>query len=347
MKRWKTQLAGVAKALSAAAVLGFAAQAGAAEITWDRLLNADKDPNNWLMYHGSFKGWHYSALDQINKNNVKNLSVAWIHTPSASKRGIQSFPVVADGILYYTSSTGQVWALDAATGAFIWKYQAKIDQERAEGTFYNPYNRGLALGYGKVYIGTVDGRMIALDQKTGQVVWDNMILTVEKGNKGFTGAPVIVKDKVLIGSNGGELSGCCGPIFAVNAGTGEVEWQYDTIGGDERSRDSWQNDSWKVGGGGGWMTGTYDAETNSVWWGTANPAPDYDWAGENWMTEGPRPGTNLYSSSVVVLDADTGKLKAYFSEMPHDAWDFDARRASSCSSTAAASATWCTRTRAA
>jgi len=324
MKRWNNKLAGVAKALSAAAVIGFAVQAGAAEITWDRLLNADKDPNNWLMYHGSFKGWHYSALSEINKTNVRNLKVAWVHTPSASKRGIQSFPLVADGVLYYTSSTGQVWALDAASGAFIWRYQAKIDQERADGTFYNPYNRGLAIGYGKVFIGTVDGRLIALDAKTGQVVWDNMILTVEKGNKGFTGAPVIVKDKVIIGANGGELSGCCGPIFAVNAGTGEVEWQFDTIGGDQRSRDSWQNDSWKTGGGGGWMTGTYDPKTNSVWWGTANPAPDYDWAGENWMTEGPRPGTNLYSSSVVAIDADSGKLKAYFSEMPHDAWDFDA-----------------------
>ena len=131
MKRWKTQLAGVAKALSAAAVLGFAAQAGAADITWDRLLNADKDPNNWLMYHGSYKGWHYSALDQINKNNVKNLKVAWIHSPSTGKRGIQSFPLVADGILYYTSTTGQIWALDAASGAFIWSYKAKIDEERA------------------------------------------------------------------------------------------------------------------------------------------------------------------------------------------------------------------------
>lgn len=315
---WKTQLAGVA------AAVGFAMQAGAADITWDRLLNADKDPNNWLMYHGSLKGWHYSGLDQINKNSVKNLGIAWIHTPAASKRGVQSFPVVADGVLYYTSSTGQIYALDAATGTKIWAYKAKIDQERAEGTFYNPYNRGLAIGYGKVYMGTVDGRMIALDAKTGELVWDNMILTVEKGNKGFTGAPIIVKDKVLIGSTGGELSGCCGPIFAVNAESGEVEWQFDTIGGDERSRASWGNDSWKIGGGGGWMTGTYDPMTNSVWWGTANPAPDYDWAGENWMTDGPRPGTNLYSSSVVVLDADSGTLKAYFSEMPHDAWDFDA-----------------------
>jgi len=317
MNRWKTQLASVA------AAAGFAMQAGAADVTWDRLLNADKDPNNWLMYHGSFKGWHYSGLDQINKNSVKNLGVAWIHTPAASKRGVQSFPVVADGVLYYTSSSGQIYALDAASGTKIWAYKAKIDQERAEGTFYNPYNRGLAIGYGKVYIGTVDGRMIALDAKTGELAWDNMIMTVEKGNKGFTGAPVIVKDKVLIGSNGGELSGCCGPIFAVNAESGEVEWQFDTIGGDERSRNSWGNDSWKIGGGGGWMTGSYDPVTNSVWWGTANPAPDYDWAGENWMTEGPRPGLNLYSSSVVVLDADTGTLKAYFSEMPHDAWDFD------------------------
>lgn len=314
---WKTQLAGVA------AAVGFALQAGAADVSWDRLLNADKDPNNWLMYHGSFKGWHYSGLDQINKNNVKNMGIAWIHTPAASKRGVQSFPVVADGVLYYTSSSGQIYALDAASGTKVWAFKAKIDQERAEGTFYNPYNRGLAIGYGKVYTATVDGRLIALDAKTGEVVWDNMIMTVEKGNKGFTGAPVIVKDKVLIGSNGGELSGCCGPIFAVNAESGEVEWQFDTIGGDERSRNSWGNDSWKIGGGGGWMTGTYDPITNSVWWGTANPAPDYDWAGENWMTEGPRPGTNLYSSSVVVLDADTGTLKAYFSEMPHDAWDFD------------------------
>ena len=321
MTRWSTKLAGVAKALSAAAVISFALQAGAAEVTWDRLLNADKDPNNWLMYHGSFKGWHYSALDQINKNNVKNLKVAWIHTPSTSKRGIQSFPLVADGILYYTSSTGQVWALDAATGAFIWKYAAKIDWERAP--FAIAYNRGIAIGYGKVYMGTVDGRIIALDAKTGRVVWDNMIRTVEKGSKAFTGAPLIVKDKVLIGAFGGDLSGCCGPIYAVNAQTGEVEWEFDTIGGDERSRASWGNDSWKVGGGGGWMTGTYDPKTNSVWWGTANPAPDYDWAGENWMTEGPRPGTNLYSSSVVVLDPDSGKLKAYFQEIPHDAWDFD------------------------
>ena len=321
MKRWSTRLTGAAMALSAAAMVGISMQAGA--VDWDRLRNADKDPNNWLMYHGTFNGHHYSDLNQINSQNVKALQVAWIHTPGASKRGVQSFPLAVDGVLYYTSASGQVWALDGATGEMIWKYQAKLDQDRSEGTFYNPYSRGLAIGHGNVFIGTTDGRMIALDMKTGKVVWDKTILTVEGGNKGFTGAPVVVKDMVVIGSNGGELSGCCGPIFAVDAKTGEVRWQFDTIGGDERSKASWGNDSWKTGGGGGWMTGSYDENTNSIWWGTANPAPDYDWGGDKWKTTGARPGDNLYSSSVVVLNADTGELKSWFQEMPHDAWDFD------------------------
>ncbi len=310
------------KALALAiAMLGSASVS--AEVTWDKLLNANKDPNNWMMYHQSFDGYHHSELDQINTGNVDKLGVAWIHTPNASKRGIQSFPLAVDGVLYYTSASGKVWALDGATGKPIWTYQAKIDNERGDGTIYSPYNRGIAIAYDKLYFGTVDGRVIALDIKTGKPVWDKMVMSVEKGNKGFTGAPLIVKDKLIIGSNGGELSGCCGPIFGLNAQTGETIWQFDTVGGDERSRDSWKNETWKTGGGGGWMTGQYDPKTNSVWWGTANPAPDYDYSGANWATEGARPGENLYTSSVIVLDPDTGKLKSYFQEMPHDAWDFD------------------------
>ena len=321
MQRWT--FTAVAKTLSAAAFIGFASQAMSADVTWDRLLNADKDPNNWMMYHQSFNGWHHSGLDQINAGNVKDLKVAWQHTPGAAKRGIQSFPLAVDGVLYYTNTTGQVWAIDGATGAVIWRHQAKIDTERAEGTIYHPYNRGVAIAYGKVYTGTTDGRLIALDAKSGKVVWDKTIMGIEGGNKGFTGAPLVVKDKVLIGAAGGELSGCCGPIYAVNAHTGEVAWKFDAIGGDERSRASWGNDSWKTGGSGGWMTGSYDVKTNTVWWGTGNPAPDFDTVGKNWMTDGARPGLNLYSSSVVALDADSGKLKTYFQEIPHDKWDFD------------------------
>lgn len=321
MTRWTTSAA--VKAITAVAFVGFASQAMAADVTWDRLLNAQNDDANWMMYHKDFTGHHHSGLKQINTRNVKNLKLAWQHNPAATKRGIQGFPLAVDGMVYYTTTSGTIWALNGATGQPVWHHAAKIDVERAEGTFYNPYNRGLAIGHGNVYMGTTDGRLIALNAKSGEVVWDNEIMSVAKGNKGFTGAPVIVKDMVILGANGGELAGCCGPIYAVDAKSGSVTWQFDTIGGDQRSRDSWGNDSWKIGGGGGWMTGSYDPATNTVWWGTANPAPDYDYIGGDWMNNGPRPGLNLYSSSVVVLDADSGELSAYFQEMPHDAWDFD------------------------
>lgn len=322
MKRWQGKLRAVTALLVAAGAIGTGASA-LAEVTPEQLLNADQQGNDWLMYHQNYKGWHHSSLSEINASNVKGLKVAWIHTPGAAKRGVQSFPLVVDGTLYYTTANSTLWALDGATGQVLWKFQPKIDEERGLGTIYNPYNRGVAVGGGNIYVGTIDGRMLAVDMKTGKQVWDTQLLTVEKGNKGFTGAPLVVKDKVIIGSNGGELSGCCGPIFGVDAKTGKKVWQFDTIGGDERSRASWGNDSWKVGGGGGWMAGNWDPKTNTVFWGTANPAPDYDWAGEKWKTDGPRPGENLYSSSVVALDADTGKLKSWFQEMPHDAWDFD------------------------
>jgi PQQ-dependent dehydrogenase (methanol/ethanol family) len=312
----------IASAVAAALLAGGTA-ARAGEIDANALLNADKDPNNWIMYHGTYKSWNYSALDQINASNVKDLKIAWMHTPGANKRGVQSVPLAIDGVIYYTTADSVVWALDGATGAFLWKFTPKIDEERAQGTVYNPYNRGVAAGYGKLFVGTVDGRLIAVDMKTGKALWDTQLMSTEKGNKGFTGAPLVVKDKVIIGSNGGEYSGCCGPIFGVDQATGKVAWQFDTVGGDERSRASWKNDTWKQGGGGGWMTGGYDPKTNSVFWGTANPAPDYDWSGDNFMTEGPRPGDNLYTSGVVALDADTGKLKSYFQENPHDNWDFD------------------------
>jgi PQQ-dependent dehydrogenase (methanol/ethanol family) len=295
----------------------------AAEIDANALLQADQKANDWTMYHQSYKSWNHSALDQINISNVRELKIAWIHTPGAGKRGVQSTPLAIDGALYYTTTHSQVWALDGATGAFLWKFEPKIDEQRAASTLYDPYNRGVAAGYGKLYLGTVDGHVIAIDIKTGKAVWDKEVLTIEKGSKGFTGAPLVVKDKVIIGANGGEYSGCCGPIFALDAQTGTVVWRFDTIGGDERSRASWGNDSWKTGGGGGWMPGTYDANTNTVFWGTANPAPDYDWGGDKWQSEGARPGENLYTSGVVALDADTGKLKSYFQENPHDAWDFD------------------------
>ncbi len=279
-------------------------------------------PNDWLTYHGAYNGWNYSGLDQINANNVKDLSVAWVHVPGRSTRGLQSVPLVADGVLYYTGSYSRVFALDGATGAVLWSYFPELDDTLVARQTHSPYNRGVALGQGKVFVGTVDGRLIALDMKTGKVAWDTKLQDSQKLTVGFTGAPLYAKGMVVIGSQGGEWPGR-GPIYGVDAETGQVKWTFITVAPTEDSKKSWGNDSWRTGGGGGWMPGTYDGTTNTLYWGTANPAPLYDWSGPDWKTTGARPGENLYTTSVIGLDLDTGNLKFYHQELPHDSWDFD------------------------
>ena len=248
--------------------------------------------------------------------------MAFIEQVGRSTRGLETMPLAKDGILYYSGSYSKVFAVKGDTGEILWSYVPKLDEETVARQTHSPYNRGMAMGDGKLYVGTVDGRLIALDMKTGQPVWDTKLVNSQKLTVGFTGAPLLVKDKVVIGCQGGEWP-YRGPIFGVNAKTGEKVWEFDTVGGTPEAMKTWGNETWRTGGGGGWMPGTFDAETNTVWWGTGNPAPLYDWAGSNWKTEGPRPGDNLYTTSVIALDPDTGKLKAYHQELPHDAWDFD------------------------
>src|SRR3982750_2412789 len=207
-----------------------------------RIENADKNPNDCLTYHGSYKSWHYSALDQINTSNVKNLQVAWMHSPGRVTRGLQSFPLVADGVLYYTGPYSRVFALDAATGQVIWSFIPKLDEDLIAAQTHTPYTRGIALGHGHVYVGSVAGRLFALDMKTGKKVGENKLINSEKLTVGFTGAPLVVKDKVIIGAQGGEWP-YRGPIFGVNAKTGEKAWQFFTVGGNEGTasdkRDTW------------------------------------------------------------------------------------------------------------
>jgi alcohol dehydrogenase (cytochrome c) len=313
------------KALSFAVALAWGAAAGAADVDYNRLLHADKDPANWMIYHGSYKGWHYSALGDINTSNVKNLREAWSHVAERSVRGLQSYPLAVDGVLYYSGSYNQIWALDGATGEVLWHYSQKLDNDLVARQTHSPYNRGIAVGYGNIYMGTLDGKLVAVDMKTGNLNWETQLVNSKKLTVGFTGAPLLVKDKVIIGSQGGEWP-ARGPIFGVDAKTGKEVWHFNTAGGDEGNgdaRNTWGNDSWKVGGGGGWMPGGYDPETNTVWWGTANPDPLFDWSGPDYKTSGARPGDNLYTTSVLLLDPDTGKLKAFHQELPHDAWDFD------------------------
>jgi alcohol dehydrogenase (cytochrome c) len=225
-------------------------------------------------------------------------------------------------VLYYTGSYSRVFALDGATGRVIWSYTPELDEALIARQTHSPYNRGVALGQDKVFVGTVDGRLIALDMKTGKPVWDTKLENSEKLTVGFTGAPIYANGTVVIGSQGGEWPGR-GPIFAVDAQTGKVKWTFQTVAGTDDAMKTWGNDTWRTGGGGGWMPGTYDPSTNTVYWGTANPAPLYDWAGSDWMNTGARPGINLYTTSVIGLDLDTGNLKFYHQELPHDTWDFD------------------------
>src|SRR5712671_3702445 len=150
-----------------------------------RLQAAEQTPNDWLSYHGGYKSYHYSALDQINASNVKNLKVAWIHMPGRSTRGLQSMPLAADGVLYYSGSYSRVYALDGATGKPIWTYAPELDEELVAKQTHSPYNRGIAIANGNVYVGTVDGRLIALDMKTGKPAWDARLVDSKKLTVGF------------------------------------------------------------------------------------------------------------------------------------------------------------------
>ena len=315
----------VAFAVAIVAVWLSSAGVYAADVDGQRLINSDQEPGNWMTYHGTFKSWHYSPLDQINTGNVNRLTEAWSHVASRANRGLQGLPLAIDGVVYYSSPYNQVYALDGATGKSVWTYKHKLNEDLVARQTHSPYNRGIAAGYGSIYMGTLDGKLAAIDMKSGQLKWETKLIDSEKLTVGFTGAPLMVKDKVIIGAQGGEWP-YRGPIFGVNAKTGEKVWEFFTVGGNEDNgdaRNTWGKDSWRTGGGGGWMAGTYDPETNTVWWGTANPAPLYDWAGDKWMTDGPRPGINLYTTSIILMDPDTGKLKGYHQQLPHDAWDFD------------------------
>jgi alcohol dehydrogenase (cytochrome c) len=272
----------------------------------------DDNPKNWPMYHRDFSGSRHSPLREITTANVKDLHVAWLHQPGVVTQGLQVTPLAVDGVIYYIGSGNRVFALDGATGREIWHYYPQLDDVANE-VFFTPYSRGIALGHGRVYIGTLDGRGIALDAKTGKEVWQLQLTKPrECGGCNFTSPPVVAGDMLVFGPTGGDLPNQ-GKIYGVDTRSGKLAWSFETL---RDAPESWGGDSRRFGGGGAWMTGSFDPATHTVFFGTGNPAPDYDWGAA-------RPGDNLYTSSVIALDPDTGKLKWYHQEVPHDVWDFD------------------------
>jgi alcohol dehydrogenase (cytochrome c) len=270
-----------------------------------------EDPNNWPLYNRTANAWRYSPLDQINKDNVSKLSVAWIAHGGNITMGIQQTPIVIDGIIYSITSGNRVAALDGKTGQQIWVYEPRLDPLTKK-VLFAPYSRGVAVGHGMVFIGTVDGRGIALDQKTGKEKWQVQLTDFANCHGcNFTSPPVVAGDILTFGSTAGELA-TQGKIYGVEATSGKKVWEFNTIKEDSKS---WPGESGKHGGGGAWMPGNYDAKTDTVFYGTGNPGKDFD--------ASDRKGDNLYTDSVVALEAKTGKLKWHRQEIPHDVWDFD------------------------
>ena len=288
------------------------AQTSSDPVTFERIQNSSREPQNWLTYSGNNMGQRYSLLTQVAPQNVKNLEMAWLWQARSVEK-FEATSIVLDGILYTIQAPNDVVALDAATGRLRWTYAYRNLPEARN--CCGSVNRGLAILGETLFMGTLDAHLIALDAKSGALLWKTKVAEA-KERYAITHAPLVIKDKVIVGTAGGD-GGAPGVIAAFDAKTGQEVWRFHTIPQPgEPGNETWSGDSWKHGGAAVWNTGAYDPESNLTYWGTGNPSPDWD--GRQ------RLGDNLYSECVVALDADTGKLKWYYQFTPHDEMDYDA-----------------------
>ncbi|HXX12120.1 MAG TPA: PQQ-dependent dehydrogenase, methanol/ethanol family [Burkholderiales bacterium] len=276
----------------------------------------------WQHYGNDQSNTRFSSLDQINTGNVKNLKVVWAHSLGTSDSQ-ESSPLIVDGTMYVTSSTGPryVFALDAKTGEKKWTYQPELPADYMATVCCGLDNRGVAVANGKVFFGRLDAKLEALDAKTGKHLWTATVADYKAGYA-ITTVPLIVKDLVITGMSGGEY-GVRGFVVAYKQSTGEQVWKTYTIPGPgEPGNDSWKGDSWKTGGASTWGVGAYDAKRNLVFWSTSNAGP---WGGQTRGTDSADYGqfTNLWSASQLAFDADTGKIAWGYQYTPHDVWDYD------------------------
>jgi quinohemoprotein ethanol dehydrogenase len=310
-------------ASAGAAQLGFAQTPGPDD---DALVNAAKSADEWLTYGRDYAETRFSPLEQINERSVARLGLAWTYE-TGSVRGHEATPLVMDGVLYATTSWSNVFALDARTGEQLWFWDSQADRARGSKACCDVVNRGVALYEGKVYAGIIDGRLVALDAKTGEPVWDVQTTPVDQPYT-ITGAPRVVDGKVIIGNGGAEL-GVRGFVSAYDADTGELVWRFYTVPGDpsqpfesdalEAAAETWTGEWWKMGGGGTvWDAIAYDPDARLLYVGTGNGSP---W---NQRIRSPGGGDNLYLASILALDVDTGDLVWHYQTTPGDTWDYTA-----------------------
>lgn len=293
-------------------ILMAAGALGAADVTFEKLRQAQSDPTAWLMYGRNYAGWRYSELRHINASNVTQLTPQWVFQTGVTGK-FETTPLVYDGMMYVTAPTNHAYGLDLRTGRPMWRYQQALP--RGVNICCGQVNRGFALLGQKLFKVNLEARLVAMDAKTGTVLWETEIDDIKKGYSA-TVAPLVVKNMVLVGIAGAEY-GVRGFIDAYDATTGKRVWRFWTVPGPgEPGNNTWGGDSWQHGGGSTWITGTYDPELNLVYWGTGNPGPD--------LNGDVRPGDNLYTCAIVALDADTGKLKWHYQPTPHDVHDWDA-----------------------
>ncbi len=297
----------------------------AASVDSSRMIRADQEPGNWMSYGRTYTEQRFSPLKQINEQNVGKLGLAWFMDVE-TRRGQEATPLVVDGVMYFSTAWSRVFAVKAATGEKLWSYDPKVPPEWSINACCDVVNRGVAVWQGKVFVGTLDGRLVALDAATGKPVWET--LTIDRNYRyTITGAPRVAKGEVLIGNGGAEF-GVRGYVSAYDADTGKLVWRFYTVPGDpakpfeslilEEAAKTWTGEWWKIGGGGTvWDSIVYDPELDLVYIGVGNGTP---W---NPHARSPYGGDNLFTCSIVALKAETGEYVWHYQEVPGDAWDFD------------------------
>ncbi|HMG35073.1 MAG TPA: PQQ-dependent dehydrogenase, methanol/ethanol family [Blastocatellia bacterium] len=297
-----------------------------ADVDGTRIIKADQEPGNWMSHGRTYNEQRFSPLKDINAGNAPQLALAW-HFDLDTDRGQEATPVVVDGVMYFTSAWSKVFALNAATGQLLWSYDPKVPREWGVNACCDVVNRGVAVWKGKVFVGTLDGRLVALDAATGKPIWET--LTVDSRFRySITGAPRVAKGKVIIGNGGAEF-GVRGYVSAYDVDTGKMSWRFYTVPGDpsqpfensamEKAARTWTGEWWKFGGGGTvWDSIVYDPELDLLFIGVGNGSP---W---NQRIRSPQGGDNLYLSSIVALNPDTGQYVWHYQETPGEMWDYTA-----------------------
>jgi len=285
----------------------------AIQVSSERLQAAGTNPDEWLTYSGSYNGWRHTSLAEVTPANVAQLRMRWIKQFDINDPNIEATPLVIDGVIFMVADAGHVLALDAKTGDAIWEYKRPIPGDLP--LEYGPVNRGLAVQGSTLFFGSLDGYLVAINANDGKVIWQTLVAS-PSDDYSITGAPLVVNRSVIVGISGGEFR-IRGFLAAYDVSTGQQQWKFDTVPGPgEVEHETWENDAWRTGGGGTWITGSYDPSTDLLYWGVGNPSPAF--LGDV------RPGDNLFTASVIALHASTGRLAWYFQFTPHDEHDRDA-----------------------